>query len=691
MNDYYKLMLFGIIAIFSELAIVRTFSTTISGASYYANMLLLGTIFAYLLGFNKPGLAKYFPFIAPLLFIIYLVAVYFGQYNLVQTITDEFLWTSVASSVKQKTSLDIHLVVFCLMLSTIPFMFFIGAKVSNYFNILTDSRKAYLLLSLGCLFGGILFFIQNQFAPNLASMYVVLSILISLAIFLEDIKGRYKVMLAIILILLNSFVMTYSIQYLWSPYQKISVVPTLSNDNYAVFSNDTYILSISAKPSKGFDIHQVPFESALKKTDEVLILGSGGGTADVREALIRGSEHITAVEIDPTFVELGKAIDTYKTYYNDKVSLIIEDARNYLNNTDNTFDFIYFPFLDSQVTVTNSNRFRLDSFLFTREGLQQAYDKLNDDGVLFINFCSSTPWLKQRFFDVLLSIDDNVRAYYKSNSCWMLYVVSKGREVSINRNAYDSDLTDYFKQIPPLTIPTDDWPFLYNFSKTIPSDYLKLLIMTFLLFLALVSLVSPIKLSGLTGKSSFINIYGFFSGAAFFFLQLRTISIYIPVFGATYKSQAIVIVATILASLIGSLLSYRFDNKVNIAFVWLLLFLSLINIVLSQYYFPPMATGSFILKLTHFTNYLMPLLLSGYIYLHYLSELSSNEVINIQKYNLLGGVLGGILEPTVVYFGFSVSLFVAFGFYFLCSIPILIISLGQTHVRCKVKQQMKNP
>ena len=675
MKDYLKLMLFGIIAVFAELAIVRTFSITISGASYYANMILLATIFSYLIGFSKPRLAKYFPITTLFILIIYLIAIYFGQFHLIQTISDEFIWTAVAKSMRQKSELDIHLVVFCLMLSVIPFMFLIGAKVSSIFNILVNSKKAYLLLSLGCFMGGSLFFLQNQFVSSLTSLYVILSILICLAILFEDIKGVFKIMFCSVLVLLVSFVMSYSDKYLWSPYQKISL-SSPNSGSYNVFSNDTYILNISARPSNAFDIHQVPFEAALKKTDEVLILGSGGGTADVRQALMRGSKHVTAVEIDPTFVELGKQIDTYKTYYSNRVSLVIDDARNYLNKTNQTFDFIYFPFLDSQVTVTNSNRFRLDSFLYTKEGLKQAYDKLNNNGVLFINFCSPTPWLKQRFFNILYSIDNNARAYYRSNSGWMLYLLSKGRNVSISKDAYDLDLTDDFKRIPSLTIPTDDWPFLYNMGKNIPSDYLKLLIMTFLLFIALVSFVNPITSSDFKYRIFAINVYAFFSGAAFFFLQIRTISIYIPVFGATYKSQSVVIVATILASLIGSLLSYRFDNRINIKIVWSLLFISLINIFLAQYYFPPMATGSFILKLIHFANYLMPVLIAGYIYLHYLSGYSPAEVVNIQKYNLLGGVVGGLLEPTVVYFGFSVSLWIACVFYFLCFLPILSLFIS---------------
>ncbi|MCK9196065.1 MAG: hypothetical protein M0P16_03700 [Syntrophales bacterium] len=676
MKDYLKLMLFGIIAVFAELAIVRTFSTTISGASYYANMILLATIFSYLIGFSKPSLAKYFPITTLFILIIYLVAIYFGQFHLIQTISDEFIWTAIAQSMKQKSNLDIHLVVFCLMLSAIPFMFLIGAKVSSIFNVLVNSKKAYLLLSLGCFMGGSLFFLQNQFVSSLTSLYMILSGLICVAILFEDMKNVFKIMFCSVLILLVSFAMSYSDKFLWSPYQKISL-SSPGGGIYNVFSNDTYILNISAKPSNTFDIHQVPFEAALKKTDEVLILGSGGGTADVRQALMRGSKHVTAVEIDPAFVDLGKAIDTYKTYYSDRVSLVIDDARNYLNKTDQTFDFIYFPFLDSQVTVTNSNRFRLDSFLYTREGLKQAYDKLNENGVLFINFCSPTPWLKLRFFNILYSIDSNARAYYKSNSgTEMLYVLSKGRNVSINKDAYDLDLTNDFKRVPSLTIPTDDWPFLYNMEKNIPSDYLKLLIMTFLLFLTLISFVSPIRSSNFKYRLFAVNIYAFFSGAAFFFLQIRTISIYIPVFGATYKSQSVVIVATILASLIGSLLSYRFDNRISIKIVWSLLFISLINIFLAQYYFPPMATGSFMLKLIHFGNYLMPVLIAGYIYLHYLSGYSPAEVLNIQKYNLLGGVLGGLLEPTVVYFGFSVSLLLACVFYLLCFLPILSLFIS---------------
>ncbi len=100
----------------------------------------------------------------------------------------------------------------------------------------------------------------------------------------------------------------------------------------------------------------------------------------------------------------------------------VNDARRFLNTSQEKYDFIYMPFLDSQTNASNQSRFRLDSFLYTREGLHLALFQTERQGVFFVSFATGTPWIRQRMFNLLqeatradvrvYDIPGYVQAYY---------------------------------------------------------------------------------------------------------------------------------------------------------------------------------------------------------------------------------------------------------------------------------------
>ena len=64
----------------------------------------------------------------------------------------------------------------------------------------------------------------------------------------------------------------------------------------------------------------------------VLILGAGSGN-DVNIALRNGAEDVTAVEIDPAIVALGREFNAGQPYQSPKVHVIIDDGRHFLWTT----------------------------------------------------------------------------------------------------------------------------------------------------------------------------------------------------------------------------------------------------------------------------------------------------------------------------------------------------------------------
>jgi hypothetical protein len=417
-----------------------------------------------------------------------------------------------------------------------------------------------------------------------------------------------------------------------------------------------------------YHLYLTPFNS-LHEGDRALVLGSGGGTTDVREALYHEAESVTAVEIDPEFVALGTRHDPEHAYLSPRVTKHIDDARRFLNTTHEKFDFIIMPFLDSQTNASNQSRFRLDSFLYTREGLRLVYSKLSDRGILFLSFATGTPWIRQRMFNVLQeSTHADVRVYALPNAAQAFYVVSHGRAFAGFPPPF-VDRTSYFAQQPEEIITTDDWPFLYSQSKAIPKEHLRLIyvlcIMMLCIFLICRNFYPALERAALPAPRT-LCAYAFFSGAAFFFIQIRTISALTPWFGSTYMSQAIVVMEIILASLCGALLA----SKVSLARIktaWILLFLTIASGFYAHGFFHPL-DGRLPSAFLFAVALLLPTLLAGYIYLRYLENLSSEAVLEMQLCNLMGGALGGLAECAIIVTGFQRSLWVVAVLYLLAFI-----------------------
>jgi spermidine synthase len=123
----------------------------------------------------------------------------------------------------------------------------------------------------------------------------------------------------------------------------------------------------------------------LEKPD-VCIIGAGGGS-DVGQALLLGSRHVTAVEMNLQIIELVRNIlsDFASGIYDrNDVSVIIAEGRNFLQTTDAAFDIISMSMLDS-FSASAAGVYALnESHLYTVEALDLAIRRLRACGLLSI-------------------------------------------------------------------------------------------------------------------------------------------------------------------------------------------------------------------------------------------------------------------------------------------------------------------
>ena len=103
---------------------------------------------------------------------------------------------------------------------------------------------------------------------------------------------------------------------------------------------------------------------------------------DVAAALRNGAGKVTAVEIDPLIIQLGKRLHPEKPYADPRVSIVNDDARSYMQNTGDRFDLITFSLLDSHTTSSHFSNIRIDNYVYTREALTAARRLLQPDGIL---------------------------------------------------------------------------------------------------------------------------------------------------------------------------------------------------------------------------------------------------------------------------------------------------------------------
>jgi spermidine synthase len=117
----------------------------------------------------------------------------------------------------------------------------------------------------------------------------------------------------------------------------------------------------------------------------VAIVGAGTGN-DVAAALRSGAEHVEAIEIDPAIQLTGKLSHPEKPYSDARVHAVVNDARSFLRTTEQTFDLVVYGMLDSHTLLSQGSSVRLDSFVYTVEGLREARTRLKPDGVLSLSF-----------------------------------------------------------------------------------------------------------------------------------------------------------------------------------------------------------------------------------------------------------------------------------------------------------------
>jgi len=348
------------------------------------------------------------------------------------------------------------------------------------------------------------------------------------------------------------------------------------------------------------------------------------------------------------------------------VHAVVNDARSFFRNAHEQFDVVAYGLLDSHTLLSQASNVRLDSFVYTVEGLREARSRLKDHGVLSLSFAVINDAVGTKIFRMMQEAFDGkppfcVYAYYDGS---VIFIQAKNGDLQLPREVLAAsgfvERSEFYRTSSiPVDISTDDWPFLYMPRRIYPVSYLPMLALVILLSFFL-------SRSFFDKKPQVSHLPFFFLGAGFMLVETKAITELGLVFGNTWQVIAIAVAGILTMSFLSNSTVQWLRGTSNFLphlFVLVTLFAG---------WWIARAGGLPSSSLGRLGTALLltsPIFFSGLVFSSLLSK--ESNISSVMAMNLLGAICGGILEYNSMYFGFQFLYLLAMGLYALSFISTL--------------------
>jgi SAM-dependent methyltransferase len=698
--SYTKLALVSTLGLFLEMLLIRWISSEVHIFAYFKNFVLIACFLGFGLGCylcrRKINLlAVLLPLLLLTMFIklpwkglrelFSLLSSYFGKTSEVQFWGVPSLTLSWFSLSRVATAVLVVVPLFALLtLVFIP----IGQLVGWHLEKASNGIKAYSVNIVGSLVGiGFYTLLCFLYQPPVVWFSLAGLMLVLLLWRIPRLCWASTIVFAVCVAFLGLGSEKGTAVY-WSPYQKLTLTPTTEVGPseyhpgrevmyYALSTNDVWyqrVVNLSpgfvashpnlfAKTPAEWDPYNLPYHF-YSKPPAVLVLGSGMGN-DVAAALRNGAGGVVAVEIDPLILELGRRFHFEKPYESPRVRTVVDDARSYIQNNNDRFDLIVFSLLDSHTNSSYYSNIRIDNYVYTIEALQAAKRLLAPGGVFVVKFQVDTPWIAGRLRGLLDTVFGHpplqVQGGYDHGTGGRFFIT--GSEQKIAQALRDPELSAYVVNnsnfmTESATLTTDDWPYFYQHEPGLPGGVI--LISALLLLLCWLLM----RRTGTTAGS--IRWHFFFLGAGFLLLEAQIISKMALLFGTTWVVNSIVISALLLL-IVGSNVLVERKPGIPLPLAYAGIFLAMIvsfAVPLERLFF-----ASIWLKAVAATMVLcMPVFFAGVIFIQSFARSGfSGQALGS---NLLGAMVGGLLESLSMWTGLKSLVVLAAMLYLASSISL---------------------
>jgi hypothetical protein len=655
------------LSLFLELGIIRWQSSVLPFFAFYKNFSLLACFVGLGLGYALAARDR-----IPLVIVLPLLAWQFSFMTMVRYVPGRFLRIIPFS---EQLTMGIgggNLSHILFLYGLLAIVFLITAltfmPVGQLCGRLMERRtklRAYGLNLLGSLLGVLLMLVASfLWTPPLAWFALCF-----LAILLFTLRTPSLMIVGLSFTVVCTIVLAWPVNPLWnrvySPYQLLEIGRSEDTGLTLINAAGHYYQRIydfsdaqSTRWSKVRGYYDFPYK-AHPTLANVAVVGAGTGN-DVAAALRSGAGHVEAIEIDPAIQLTGKLNHPEKPYSDARVHAVVNDARSFLRTTEQTFDLVVYGLLDSHTLLSQGSSVRLDSFVYTVEGLREARARLKSDGMLSLSFAVLSDGLGRKIYLMLQQAFDGrppvcVEAGYDGS---IIFLESNdGKWALPPKLVEDAGFTDktVFYADPSLhaDVSTDDWPFFYMPRRIYPVSYL---IMVFeVLVLSLLVAVNYFP-----ERPKFSHLSFFFLGAGFMLIETKGITEMGLTFGNTWQVIGIVIAGILTMAFLGNCTVQWLDIKRPLApYLFLVAALAVGWYVARSGGFASTPLG----RLETSIVLTLPLLFSGIVFSTLLS--SKGQVSGMIAMNLLGAICGGLLEYNSMYFGFRFLYLIAMGCYLL--------------------------
>jgi spermidine synthase len=399
----------------------------------------------------------------------------------------------------------------------------------------------------------------------------------------------------------------------------------------------------------------------------VAIVGAGTGN-DVAAALRMGAGHVDAIEIDPAIMTIGRAYHPERPYTDKRVTPVVNDARTFLRGTTNKYDLIVYALLDSHTLLSHASSVRLDSFVYTVEGLRDARARLKGNGVVSLSFCVITPEIGRKIYLMMQEAFDGKPPVCILSKYDMSVIFAQTNRGDLELDPAILGGTGFVDQSARYADPsiladvsTDDWPFFYMPRRVYPVSYVWML----LLILALTGVLFG---NFVRERPRFSHAGYFFMGAGFMLVETKGITELGLMFGNTWQVIGIVIAAILAMAYLANLAVAAIGlRRPAVPLILVLASLGAGLAVAQNGGFPATAAGqaAAVLVLT------CPMFFSGIAFSSLLAR--TGDISAALAMNLLGAMCGGLLEYNAMYFGFQFLYWIAMGLYAAAIVADLLV------------------
>jgi spermidine synthase len=426
----------------------------------------------------------------------------------------------------------------------------------------------------------------------------------------------------------------------WSPYYRVNVIARAAAPRgFQVDVNGSFhqhmldlnpaVVRVDPYTRVADNGYTRPYQFA-KRIDTALVVGAGTGN-DLAILLRLGAKHIDAVEIDPVIAQIGKMGHPQEPYADPRVHLNVNDARAYLRSAGRKYDVIVFGTLDSQTLLSGMSSVRLDNYVYTVESFRSARERLKPEGTLIAYHMSGFPYIAAKIYQMLgeaFGSPPGVFADYK-------YLFNYTFVAGVGAAAVPPPAAGLARALTQeVARPHDDWPYLYLQGRSVPAHYVAALGAMLLITVIFVGIGGGRTLARGPDAAMFLM------GAGFLLVETKSVTEMSLLFGSTWTVNLMVFTSILVMVLAANLAVQRLPRvEIGPLFVGLLLALFIAYAVpVSELLW----LGTFGQWLVGGLLVALPVLFAAVIFSTLLAQ--RMDPARALSYNLLGAIVGGVLE-----------------------------------------------